>query len=130
MNLSLRKRFLELRLGHANYTIYVLTFSNFLIISYTLLLERSDFAKLVFPTISVYALFFLIGYPLLAIALGYWHRTKQYPVEMAHSLILNNPLHRDLWLVVLKAQLSHIEGHAPETNIKIKELIQVLENEH
>lgn len=125
--ISLRKRFLELRLGHSNYLIYAISISNFLIISYTLLLERWGFAKTLFPSIGIYAVVFLLVYPVVSISLGYWHRTKQYPVEMASSALLDNPLQKRIWITVLKNQL--VSLHSIDEGQEIRELLKILENE-
>lgn len=96
----IRRRFLELRLGHSNYTLYLLALTNFLIISYTLLLAEIPVARQIIPNIGVYAVFFMVVYPSIAIVLGYWHRKTQYPIDLGLE-ILNNPLLRDLWVEVL-----------------------------
>jgi hypothetical protein len=59
----------------------MLTFINFILISYRLLIEKITLFKEVIPDLWVFALLFLLCYIPAAILIGYWHRKTQLRVE-------------------------------------------------
>ena len=77
----LKRRWLEFRWGHTIYLGFLLSMINFIVITYTLLIERIGFFKELFPRLSLYIIFFIIIYPPLAILMGYLHRKKQLKTE-------------------------------------------------
>jgi len=77
----IRRRWWEFRQGHSIYLIFMLTFINFILISYRLLIEKITLFKEVIPDLWVFALLFLLCYITAAILIGYWHRKTQLRVE-------------------------------------------------
>ena len=85
-----RRRWLDFRFGHATYLIFLLTFSNFVLIFHRLLVERIEFLEGVFSELWFFAIIFLIGYIPLSIAVGAWHRRTQLKTEQ-EQVLLQNP---------------------------------------
>ena len=76
-----RRRWWEFRAGHSIYLIFVLTFVNFILISYRLLIEKIPIFNNIFPDLWIFALLFIIIYVPLAVIIGIWHRKTQLRVE-------------------------------------------------
>lgn len=76
-----RRRWWEFRQGHSIYLVFVLTFINFILISYRLLIERVIIFKEIVPELWIFALLFIIIYAPSAVLIGYWHRRTQLRVE-------------------------------------------------
>jgi uncharacterized protein YneF (UPF0154 family) len=77
----LRRRWWEFRQGHSIYLVFVLTFVNFILITYRLLIERVTFFKDLVPELWIFALLFILIYIPTATIIGYWHRKTQLRVE-------------------------------------------------
>ena len=77
----MRRRWWEFRQGHSVYLIFVLTFINFILIAYRLLIERVTIFKELIPELWIFALMFILIYVPTAILVGYWHRKTQLRVE-------------------------------------------------
>lgn len=76
-----RRRWWEFRQGHSIYLVFVLTFINFILISYRLLIERVTIFKEIVPELWIFALLFIIIYAPSAVLIGYWHRRTQLRIE-------------------------------------------------
>ena len=76
-----RRRWWEFRQGHSIYLVFALTFINFILISYRLLIEKITFFKELMPDLWIFALVFLVVYVPAAILIGSWHRRTQLRVE-------------------------------------------------
>jgi hypothetical protein len=99
----IRRRWWEFRQGHSVYLIFMLTFINFILIAYRLLIEKITFLKDVVPELWIFSLLFLLCYVPSAILLGYWHRKTQLRVE---TTITNqqNPILARMIRTLLDAQ--------------------------
>ena len=86
----LRRRWFDFRLGHSVYLIFILSFSNFILIFHRLLIERVDFLNGFFSELWIFVLIFVVIYFPISIAIGAWHRKTQIKVENEQAL-LNNP---------------------------------------
>ena len=86
----LRRRWFDFRLGHSVYLIFILSFSNFILIFHRLLIERIDFLNGFFSELWIFVLIFVVIYFPISIAIGAWHRKTQIKVENEQAL-LNNP---------------------------------------
>lgn len=86
----LRRRWFDFRLGHSVYLIFILSFSNFILIFHRLLIERVDFLDGFFSELWIFVLIFVVIYFPISIAIGAWHRKTQIKVENEQAL-LNNP---------------------------------------
>ena len=76
-----RRRWWEFRQGHSIYLIFMLTFVNFILISYRLLIERVAIFKELIPELWIFALLFIVCYIPAATLIGFWHRRTQLRVE-------------------------------------------------
>jgi len=76
-----RRRWYEFRQGHSIYLIFMLTFVNFILISYRLLIEKVSIFKELIPELWIFALLFIIIYIPAATLIGLWHRRTQLRVE-------------------------------------------------
>lgn len=86
----LRRRWHDFRLGHSTYLIFAMTFSNFVLIFYRLLIEKVQFLGEIFNDLWLFVIVFGSIYVPMAIIIGAWHRRTQYKVEN-EQIMLNNP---------------------------------------
>jgi len=108
-----RRRWWEFRQGHSIYLIFILTFVNFILISYRLLIEKISMFKELIPELWIFALLFIAIYVPAAILIGVWHRRSQLRVE---TTLVNqqNPLLAKMIRTLLDVQT----GKASEEEIK------------
>ena len=108
-----RRRWWEFRQGHSIYLIFMLTFVNFILISYRLLIERVAIFKELIPELWIFALLFIVCYIPAATLIGFWHRRTQLRVE---TTIVNqqNPILAKMIRTLLDVQT----GVASEEEIK------------
>jgi uncharacterized protein YneF (UPF0154 family) len=121
-----RRRWWEFRQGHTVYLIFVLTFINFILIAYRLLIERVTFFKDLVPELWIFALMFILVYVPAAIIIGYWHRRTQLRVE---TTIINqqNPVLAKMIRTLLDVQT----GKASEEEIKeFRDMLKSIERKH
>lgn len=96
----MRKRWWEFRQGHSVYLIFVLTFVNFILISYRLLIEKIPFFQELIPSLGIFVILFLVIYIPAALLIGYWHRKTQLKVETT-LIQQQNPLLAKMFRVLL-----------------------------
>ena len=121
-----RRRWWEFRQGHTVYLIFVLTFINFILIAYRLLIERVTFFKDLVPELWIFALMFILIYVPAAILIGYWHRRTQLRVE---TTIINqqNPVLAKMIRTLLDVQT----GKASQEEIEdFRDMLKRIENKH
>ena len=109
----IRRRWWEFRQGHSIYLIFLLTFMNFILISYRLLIERITIFKELIPDLWIFALLFIVVYLPAAVLIGYWHRKTQWKVELAIKQ-LENPVNAKMFRTILDVQT----GKASEKEVK------------
>ena len=85
-----RRRWFDFRLGHSVYLIFLLSFSNFILIFHRLLIERVEFLNEIFSELWMFIILFVGIYFPVSIAVGAWHRKTQIKIENEQAL-LNNP---------------------------------------
>jgi len=85
-----RRRWFDFRLGHSVYLIFLLSFSNFILIFHRLLIERIEFLDNIFSELWVFVLIFVVAYIPISVGVGAWHRRTQIKIENEQAL-LNNP---------------------------------------
>ena len=122
----IRRRWWEFRQGHTVYLIFVLTFINFILIAYRLLIERVTFFKDLVPELWIFALMFILVYVPAAIIIGYWHRRTQLRVE---TTIINqqNPVLAKMIRTLLDVQT----GKASEKEIEdFRDMLKNIEGKH
>ena len=109
----IRRRWWEFRAGHSVYLIFVLTFINFILISYRLLIEKIPMFQDLIPNLSIFVLLFLAFYIPAAIIIGFWHRKTQLKVETTLTM-QQNPVLAKMFRTMLDVQT----GKASEKEIK------------
>ena len=118
-----RRRWWEFRQGHSIYLIFMLTFVNFILIAYRLLIERVAIFKELIPELWIFALLFIIIYIPAATLIGFWHRRTQLRVE---TTIINqqNPILAKMIRTLLDVQT----GTASEKEIKeFRDMLEKIE---
>jgi uncharacterized protein YneF (UPF0154 family) len=119
-----RKRWWEFRAGHSVYLIFVLTFINFILIAYRLLIEKIPMLQDVIPNLSMFILLFLGFYIPTAIIIGFWHRKTQLKVETTLNM-QQNPMFAKMIRTILDVQT----GKASDKEIKeFREFLIKIEN--
>jgi uncharacterized protein YneF (UPF0154 family) len=119
-----RRRWWEFRQGHGVYLIFALTFINFILIAYRLLIERITTFKEIFPELWIFATLFILIYIPAAILIGFWHRKTQLRVETT-LIQQQNPLMAKMFRTILDVQT----GKASEEEIKeFRKLLKSIES--
>ena len=101
-----RRRWFEFRQGHSIYLIFILTFLNFILITYRLLIEKVSFLQELFAELWIFVVLFILVYIPAAITIGHWHRTTQLKVESTLS-ILENPTLARFFRILIDIQLGN-----------------------
>src|SRR5687768_9887330 len=79
--LWLRRRWLDFRNGHSIYLIFLMSFMQFIVVTYTLAIERLTILEQLFPSMWTWGMMFLAAYLPAAIVIGHLHRKFQIPTE-------------------------------------------------
>ena len=111
----LRKRWLDFRNGHSIYLAFVLTFINFILISYNFAIKQLPFGIGDYMTLPLFVFIFVLIYGPTAIMFGVWHRKHQYSVEN-EALLRQNWM----WAWISQYQIRLIKG---KTNPKEDEYV-------
>ena len=98
-----RSRWWEFRIGHSTYLIFLLTFTNFVLISYRLLIERIPFLQDIVPELWIFAILFLLLYIPTSIIVGFWHRKTQLKVDTTLAMY-QNPFVAKMFRTILDVQ--------------------------
>ena len=84
------------RRGHSTYLVLLISFTNFIVIQYRLLIQHVPALRLVFSSLTIFGLFLLVFYPILAILIG-WYDYKKLAVPVDTRLIAKaSPWNQDL----------------------------------
>ena len=100
----MRERWWEFRTGHSTYLIFLLTFVNFILIAYRLLIEKIPVFQELIPNLWIFGMLFLVVYIPSAIIIGYWHRRTQLKIENT-IMMQQNPFYAKLFRVLIDIQL-------------------------
>jgi len=104
-----------MRRGHGTYLVFFLSFANFIVIQYRLLIEYVPIMKVLFSSLTAFAITFFLVYIPLAILIG-WYDYKKFAVPVETALGAKaSPWVRDL----AKALILIAEG-------RNKEVIEIL----
>ncbi len=109
----LRKRWLDFRNGHTIYLAFVLTFANFILITYNFAIKEVTFLNSIFGSLLIFTLVFVAIYLPTAMLIGYWHRRSQYSVEN-EALLQENWIWA--WLALYQIRLIEGKTTTEETN--------------
>lgn len=115
----MKRRWYEFRSGHSMYLSFALTFVNFLLIVYRLLIEQVPFLNVVFPTLWMFAVVLFIIYFPVAVVIGHWHRTLQLPTE-SNIGFMASPLFAKLYRI----QIHIMQGTANKE--EVEEMVNLL----
>ena len=119
----MRSRWWEFRIGHSTYLVFILTFVNFVLISYRLLIERIPFLQEIIPELWIFVILFLSFYIPASIIIGFWHRKTQLKVETVLSME-QNPFVAKMFRTMLDVQT----GKASKEEIdEFREFLQKIE---
>ena len=119
----MRRRWWEFRQGHSIYLIFLLTFVNFILISYRLLIEKIPFLNNLIPELWVFVIMFLGFYIPAAILIGVWHRRTQLRVENTITLE-QNPFFAKMFRTMLDVQTKKAsENEIEEFRKKLDKII-------
>ncbi len=119
-----RRRWWEFRAGHSIYLIFILTFINFILISYRLLIEKVPIFQELIPNLSIFLLLFLAFYIPAAILIGFWHRKTQLKIETTLQ-VEQNPVMAKMFRTILDVQT----GKASDDEIKqFREFLMKIES--
>ena len=116
-----RRRWLDFRMGHGTYLIFLMSFANFLLIFHRLLVERIDWLNNLLGDLWLFAILFVLMYIPVAILVGAWHRKNQIKVDTDVGM-LNSPLNAKIFRTIMDIQT----GKA--TAEEIKELRRLLKS--
>ena len=84
------------RRGHSTYLVFFVSFANFVVIQYRLVVEYVPFLHYLFESLATFALTFLLVYVPLAVLIG-WLDFKKFAVPVDNELMTRaNPWARDL----------------------------------
>ena len=86
----IRRRWFDFRMGHGTYLIFALSFANFILIFYRLLIERVEFLAEIFSSLWTFILVFGLMYIPLSILIGSWHKKNQIKVD-SEQVFRRNP---------------------------------------
>ena len=118
-NQFMQRRWLDFRNGHSIYLAFILTFVNFILITYNFAVTRIPILGGIADNIFAFTALFIAIYIPAAIVIGYWHRKKQYSVENEAWLRENW-----VWAWISMYQIRLIEGKAtPEETRQVKEYL-------
>ena len=96
-----RRRWLDFRQGNGIYLIFLITFGEFIVIQYKLLIDKVTFINsFIGGNIIGFALIFFAIYIPLSIIIGFWHRKNQLKVD-SEALFKENKIGATLWLFVI-----------------------------
>ena len=118
-----RRRWWEFRQGHSIYLVFALTFINFILISYRLLIEKVAFLGELIPELWIFAIIFLVSYIPTAILIGAWHRKTQLRVE-ATIIAQANPVLAKMFRTLLDVQTGKADDEEIEKFRKMLEGIE------
>ena len=118
-----RRRWFDFRLGHSVYLIFLLSFSNFILIFYRLFIEQIEGLSSIFSELWIFIVVFAIIYFPIAILIGAWHRKTQIKIENEQAL-LNNPFMARNFRMLIDI----IEGKASKEEVqKFREFLYKIE---
>jgi len=117
------RRWYDFRNGHGIYLIFALTFTNFVLIFYRLLIERVPFLDEIFTDLWLFMIIFVLIYVPVAVLIGHWHKKTQMKVE-TEVITRQNPLFAKFIRIIIDIQT----GKASEKEVNdVRELLKSIE---
>ena len=100
-------------MGHATYLMFFLAFFNFILITYSFLIEGNETLEQFVSDLWLFAIIFLICYFPISILIGRWHTKTQISVEMTMKMY-EDPITAKMIRILLDVQT----GKATEEEIR------------
>jgi len=105
------------------YLIFAMSFANFVLIFYRLLVERVEILSQIFSSLWIFIVVFLLTYIPVAILIGLWHQRTQMKVESEQSLRNNSFFAR-----IFRVLIDMVDGKASKEEIDdIRNLLRTIE---
>tara|TARA_B110000438_G_C15354727_1_gene453667 strand:+ start:82 stop:468 length:387 start_codon:yes stop_codon:yes gene_type:complete len=119
-----RRRWYDFRQGHGMYLVFAMSFVNFVLIFYRLLIEQIDFLGDLFSNLWIFLVIFLALYIPTAVLIGNWHRKTQMRIEHEQSM-KQSPLMAKNFRVLLDL----LEGKASTKEVEeLRRFLKSIEN--
>jgi hypothetical protein len=120
----IRRRWYDFRQGHGMYLVFAMSFVNFVLIFYRLLIEQIDFLGDLFSNLWIFLIIFLALYIPTAVLIGNWHRKTQMRIEHEQSM-KQSPLMAKNFRVLLDL----LEGKASTKEVdELRKFLKSIEN--
>ena len=125
MNITwFRRRWFDFRQGHGMYLVFAMTFTNFVLIFYRLLIEQIELLENVITNLWIFVVIFLSVYIPVAILIGNWHRKTQMKIEHEQAM-KQNPLMAKNFRIMLDL----LEGKASTKEVEdFRKFLKSIEN--
>lgn len=91
----MKRRWYEFRNGHSIYLVFLLSFTNFFLITYNFLIGNVPLLSSIFPSLGIFVSVAILVYVPLAILVGHWHNRKQLSVD-TEIVARANPVTQEL----------------------------------
>ncbi len=118
-----RKLWWDGRIGHSTYLMFFLAFLNFILITFTFLIEGNKIFEKFISELWVFGIIFLVFYFPISILIGRWHTQTQISVEMTMKMY-EDPIMAQMIRTLLDVQT----GKATEKDIKeFRDLVEDIE---
>lgn len=83
----IRKLWWDGRTGHSTYLMFLLAFVNFILITYTYLIEGNTIFQKFISDLWLFCVIFILLYFPISILIGRWHTKTQISVEMTMKML-------------------------------------------
>jgi hypothetical protein len=110
-------------MGHTVYLIFLLSFTNFVLIFHRLLIERVPILNDLFPDLLSFGIIFVLAYIPLSIVIGLWHRRTQLRTELDLAM-RQNPIFARAFATIIDIQTGKA---TPEQIKKFRKTLQNIE---
>ncbi|QLH03996.1 hypothetical protein C5F49_00665 [Nitrosopumilus oxyclinae] len=119
-----RRRWYDFRQGHGMYLVFAMSFVNFVLIFYRLLIEQINALGEIFSNLWMFVVIFLAAYIPAAILIGNWHRKTQMKIEHEQSM-KQSPLMAKNFRILLDL----LEGKASTKEVEdLRKFLKSIEN--
>jgi hypothetical protein len=121
----IRKIWWTTKIGHSTYLMFLLAMVNFILITYSYLLEGNVVFETYISNLWVFGIIFIILYFPISIIIGRWHTNNQISVDMTIRG-LNNPVQAKMIKILLEVQTGNA---TPERIKEYREFISKIEKQ-
>jgi len=119
----IRRRWYDFRIGHSFYLIFLLSFANFILIFYRLLIEQVSGLNEIFSSLWLFVVVFILLYIPISIGIGACHRKTQLKIE-ADVALKQSPLLAKVLGTIIDIQT----GNATEREIEeLRKMLKKIE---